>query len=480
MSRITADRGRRQHPKVTATTLAELGSEHLARLLAAAAKADPALKRTLALEVMSEADDLADEIDRQLHRMRTAKERLSAVRAGKLARELARLLDAIGSKLSALDPAAAARRFVSVLDLAAEVLPRRTSEARALVEVFALVEDRLADAVQRASSADQVEVGQPIYAVLTTDSHGVADGLLTRVGPVLHDEARAALRALVEADLASPVARPLGASALRLLRLTGLLGDLADAEGDVDGYIAAQARRAPALRDHVGSARRLFEAGRAAEALDLLKAAPVGAATSGAPAADLRIELLDAIGRRDEAQAERWRHFRTDLSVAALRQHLKRLPSFDDVEREEEALAYVVTHPDTTAALAFLLAWPDHRRAAALIRTRHDRLNGEAHDVLDAAAGALAQKDALASSLALRSMIQAALRGGSRASQTRAGLLLAECATLAAGIDDWGGRLDHAAFVLRLRSGSRIRPSFWKAAAAAAPTARSSSRVLKR
>ena len=260
MSRVYAG-ARRRTPRVTAATLGKLAPERLAELLAAAAKADPALKRALTLEVMSEAEDLADEIDRQLDRMRTAKGRLNGVRAGKLARELERLLDAIDSRLGALDPAAAAQRFVNALELAADVLPRRTSEAWPLVQVFVSVGSRLAEATQRASASEQVRLVQPIYAVLLSDTLGIADTVPAQLSSVLQVNGRRRLRELVENDLAAPASGSKGVSALRRLQLTAVLGDLADAEGDVDGFIAAQARRDPALRDHAGSARRLFAGG---------------------------------------------------------------------------------------------------------------------------------------------------------------------------------------------------------------------------
>ena len=52
----------------------------------------------------------------------------------------------------------------------------------------------------------------------------------------------------------------------------------------------------------------------------------------------MRIRLLDALGRLEAAQAARWELFSSTLSVDALRGYLKRLPNFEDVEREEEAL----------------------------------------------------------------------------------------------------------------------------------------------
>ena len=68
---------------------------------------------------------------------------------------------------------------------------------------------------------------------------------------------------------------------------------------------------------------------------------------------EMRIRLLDALGRREEAQAARWELFSSTLSIDALRGHLKPLADFDDVEREEEALRLAEGNAHTSAVLAF-------------------------------------------------------------------------------------------------------------------------------
>ena len=257
-----------------------------------------------------------------------------------------------------------------------------------------------------------------------------------------------------------------GAALQQIYRLTEVLALLADAAGDVDGFRAAQARRDARLRDHVGLAQRFLDANRPTEALAALDAAPVGAVTAAAGFKMLRIQALDACGRRADAQADRWRLFETSLSVDALRGYLKRLPDFEDVEREEAALHHAAAHPDTTAAIAFLTTWPDHRKAGALIRARQSKLDGDAVDVLAPAAEALAYRDPLAATLLLRAIINFVLRQGRTAQFGQAARLLVDCSGLAASIQDWEGRPEHAAYVMRLKSAYGRRKAFWRAAAA--------------
>lgn len=452
----------RKAVRVTVSTLARLGSERLAELLSAAAKADTALRRSLALEVADGALEIGEEVDRQLDRIRGAKGRLTAPRAAKLARELERVIDVIGARLVASAPIAAARKLLDVIKLADTVLARRTGDLSGLQQVFASAGERLGAALTRTPMSDQLQLVDELHAALLMKGAGVTEKLPTQVYGALGADSRQAMKALLDADLAGLERQSgRGGAGKQIGRCLALLGDLADADGDVDSFLAAQARRATPLRDHVGSATRLLSAGRPAEALAILDAAPSGKASAAPVHADLRIQVLDALGRRDEAQAERWRLFQATLSVDALRQHLKRLPGFDDVEREEEAMEHVMRHEDTTAALAFLMAWPDHRRAGALVRSRQGRLDGVAVDVLEPAANALMAKDALAATLLLRAMIDAALDDGRAAANRRARLQLAECAALATTISDWDGRPPHESYAASLRfivqRGSRSR-----------------------
>jgi hypothetical protein len=59
-----------------------------------------------------------------------------------------------------------------------------------------------------------------------------------------------------------------------------------------------------------------------------------------------------------------------------LREHLKRLPDFDDIGEESRALDYVESHEDFLRALWFLASWPALDRAAKLVEQRGARNRG--------------------------------------------------------------------------------------------------------
>ena len=109
--------------------------------------------------------------------------------------------------------------------------------------------------------------------------------------------------------------------------------------------------------------------------------------------------MLDALQRVDEAQVLRLAFFQAQLSPSHLRAYLDRLPDFDDVAAEDRALDVVAGHSNVHAALAFLVAWPAHARAARLVCLRIREIDGDRYELLDPAARALEGKHPLAAVL---------------------------------------------------------------------------------
>src|SRR5262249_18347300 len=170
------------------------------------------------------------------------------------------------------------------------------------------------------------------------------------------------------------------------------LQDIADAQTDLDAYIAlvpVQDRSRPQMGAEIG--RRLLAAGRAAEALAALEHARPKQRTgqAGQPHdfylarygndgawEEVYIEALDAMGREEHAQRLGWRAFEKRLSSFQLRAYLKKLPDFEDVEAEERAMRHALSFRSFPAALDFLRGWPDHARTAQLVLTRAAEIDG--------------------------------------------------------------------------------------------------------
>jgi len=97
-------------------------------------------------------------------------------------------------------------------------------------------------------------------------------------------------------------------------KLIHALADVADAAGDADGFCAAQQLLGSLVRDNAGIARRLLDAGHAAEPYAIIEAAEPNPAKNEIELADLRIAALTELGRHDEAQALRWTESTRDFA----------------------------------------------------------------------------------------------------------------------------------------------------------------------
>ena len=171
--------------------------------------------------------------------------------------------------------------------------------------------------------------------------------------------------------------------------------------------------------------------------------------------------MIEALGRKAEAQAFRWSCFERTLNDAHLRDYLKRLPEFDDIEAEERAMATALKFPDVHQALAFLISWPALEKAAALVLGRAKELNGDHYEILSPAADALAAKHPLAATLLLRSMIDFALKRNRVKRYRHIARHLAECASLASAIGDFGGFEPQEHYTARLKAEHGRKSSFW-------------------
>ena len=155
----------------------------------------------------------------------------------------------------------------------------------------------------------------------------------------------------------------------------------------MEAYIDAAQRGGVDMAQATDIALRLIEAGRPEEALAWLDKAGGSRATDEDTAIDLRLAALQALGRKDEAQAQRWSTFTRSLRVDLLREHLKRLPDFEDFEAERRAMALAARHEDPHRALAFLVDWPNLAAAAELVRARLGELDGGDYGTLNSGGG---------------------------------------------------------------------------------------------
>ena len=246
-----------------------------------------------------------------------------------------------------------------------------------------------------------------------------------------------------------------------------ILQDVADAEGDVDSWLAQYSPEQLTYSTIAPSAAtRLLAAGRPEDALRLIETALPG--DSGDPWFDTpdldeaHFACLEALGRKDDLRAALWSRFERRLCPDALRRHLKLLPDFEDIEAEDAARRIVLAYKPVEEALAYCLQAPDLPLAAELIEARSEEIDGDAYEILTPLADALVPSHPLAAVLLWRAMIDFALGKARSGRYGHAARHLMDCAAADAEIIDYGIHLSHADYLEVLRKAHARKSAFWE------------------
>ena len=367
------------------------------------------------------------------------------------------------------------------MDLAESVQERCDDSSGVVGDVFHMACGDLGSLAQ-AAKPDPIELANRSFAAISENRYGQYNGLIEVLAPALGDKGLDILKAQFIELSVTPVEKPpqdkrevigwgmagpmyedeiKASSRKTTVRLA--LQEIADAQGDVDAFIAQydeQARKMPTIAAEI--ARRLLAANRAKDALQAIEAAEHGRYRwSDLALEDARIDTLEALARSDEAQAARWSCFEHALSGEHLRAYLRKLPDFEDMEAEERALDHVERSENVMHAITFLVSWPALDRAARLIALRAAELDGDLYEVLSPAADALAGKYPLAATLLLRAMIDFTLAKARSSRYRHAARHFMECASLASSIPELGTFETHAAYASRLKAKHGRKSGFW-------------------
>ena len=473
---------------LNAKNLEALGTERLAQLLIEISTGDAAAKRKLRLALAGAEGprEAAREITKRLTSIARARTFVNWQNRKALVKDLQTQRSAIMEQIAPHDPGEALALLWRFMGLATPVFERCDDSSGTVIDIFHQACADLGEVAKAAGAAPEALARQVLDA-LQDNGFGQYDGLIGIIAPALGPEGVAHLKTLVEELGRTPVPVPpksewqavgWGSGGTRYAHemeerarqstVEMALKDIADVQGDVDGFIAQydpKTRKVPKIAAEI--AQRLLAAGRAGDALGFIERAEVDQARWIPPEwQDARLAVLEALDRKDEAQAFRWACFEHDLSGEHLRAYLKRLPDFEDIGAEERAMGHAMAYPRLLHALQFFLDWPALDRAADLLVARHEDIDGDHYEYLAPAAEALSERHPLAATLVLRAMIDFTLTK-SRAKRYRyAAEHLASCARLAGDIPDFGAFETHDAYVARLKEEHGRKFGFWSLTAA--------------
>jgi hypothetical protein len=472
---------------LNAKNLQALGLERLAELLIEITAGNAAGKRRLRLELAGAQSpaELAKEVRKRLTIIARSRSFVDWQGVRSLANDLDAQRRAIVETVAKADPTEALDLLWRFMALAHPVFERCDDSNETVIDVFRKACSDMGDIALKAK-ADPTNLADQAFAALIADDYGQCDGLIRVLAPALGQTGLEHLKQRM-IDLSNqPITKPaekdrvtIGwsssgpiymdeiAERSRVNTVRLALTEIADAMGDVDAFIeqyGEETRKVPKIAAEI--ARRLLSAGRAQEALQTIEVAEHRRHTSGWDWPDFewedaRIDVLEALGCADDAQAARWGCFERSLSIPHLRAYLKRLPDFDDVEAEKKALDYAQQSPNLLQALSFLISWPALNRAANLVLQRSDELDGDHYEILAPAAEALAGKHPLAATLVLRAMIDFSLRNNRSSRYRHTARHFLDCSSLASAIEDFGSFEPHDAYEARLRREHGRKSSFW-------------------
>ena len=465
---------------LNAKNLEALGAERLAQLLIEVSTGNAAAKRKLRLELAGAQSpkEAGRAIAKRLTSIANAKSAITWKKRKAFIDELQTQRRGIVEQVGPHDPEQALFLMWRFMGLANPVIERCQSGDGEVIEVFHEACADLGPLVAAAKPSAEVLIDTTFDAVCE-NTYSQYDNLISTLSPALGakglDRLRQRLEALLKqtaatATTAEQIGRQTTAEYMQSIAqrrkqrmVRSALLELADVQGDVDAFIAQLEPRMRTIPSHaIDIAKRLVAADRAAEALDFLDAADVDEDDwDRMDWQDARIDVLEAMGRKDDAQAFRWACFERDLGADYLHAYLRKLPDFDDIEAEERAIAIAMADPDLLAALQFFLDWKSPDRAAELVIERHKEIDGNHFEYLTPAADALVSSHPLAATLILRAMIDFALSHGRSKRYRHAARHLATCAELAPRIEDFSAFETHDAYVARLKAQHGRKHGFW-------------------
>lgn len=464
--------------------LVALGADTLADLLLDAVQGDAARKRQVrrVLSADQTPQEAASDIRKRFASLRRATSFISRKAQLSLAKELNDVIALVETQIAPEEPNLAFDLLWSLLALSPS-LQERTDDSNGTIGSVMHFAMNAIEKLAPKLTVNSDTLADQVFEALLDNGYGEYDNAIKALAPAMGNDGLSRMKPRANAFMNAPV------TAEERVRYDGIYGirqsvdeiardsrkrtlermlqDIADCQGDVDGWLAKYT--AEQLTFHTiapKAAQRLLEAGRADDALIVIKncLAKQDARDNWFDKPELdtaHFACLEALGREDELKAALWERFERRMCSETLRRYLKLLPDFEDEEALDQAKAKVLRHSEPYRALGFCLDWPDIELASRLVLARGDEFDGNVYEMLTPAAERLSENHPLTAVLLWRSMITFALDEARSKRYGHAARHLTSCAAADTLITDYGNYPDHEAFLNDLRTRHGRKTSFW-------------------
>ncbi|HYH40267.1 MAG TPA: hypothetical protein VD860_18750 [Azospirillum sp.] len=445
--------------ELSVEAVAALGAPRLAELLVRHAGRDAALAADLGMALLAAgpADRLAEALAADIQAIDADQRDCDSTGSGGLAATLDRLRAALAGGLAPRAPHRAADLLERFLRLDAGVFARCDDADGLIGDVFRHAVADCGRAWAAVPDRDPRRVAERVFDLFAGNDCGVRDDLVPAFRDALGPIGLDALEGLIRHRLGALAADP---GSWREAELIRVLIEIADARGDLDGFIALHEMAGTEAIAVNGICERLAAAGRLEEALARAERAEVPDWRRG-DIDRLRIGLLHRLGRLAQAQAQRRALFARTLSPTVLEDFLEALPAAERPAALADAVALARGHADVHGALE-LLVRHDLAAAAALVRERVQDVNPQLYRVLRPAAERLAGAPPLAAVLLRRRLADGVLDQGQAAAYGYAVMDLEAAERLSGAVADWAGHPPADAYRRDLAARHRQKRGFWE------------------
>ncbi len=461
-------------PALSIEKLTELPAENLAQLVVDEAERNAGFRRQVkaALAAKSGPEGIAKLIDRRLSGLERARSFIEWDKARAFRDDLQSLTGTIEAELAPVAPDMAMDRFLRFIATHERVFERVDDSSGHVQDVYYLAIISVGKLTAQLNDTEAALLPDKIMARLGETTHGYLAELTKAVTPHLPQPALAQwdadlidaieLRKAEEAKLSTDGWHYSMASQWSEMRQM-----IAEARRDIDLLIALESAKKPHMQDAWGMAERLLEAGRADEALDWVRkpgSRVKGQEDAQSPAKiQLEARILEALDDKSTAQALRWQCFETQLSADTLRDYLKNLPDFDDIDAEARAMQLGLSHPAPETALRFYLDWPRLDLAAQVVIQHHAHWDGGHWHSLPKVAETLEHEHPAAATILYRALLGDILKAARSKAYGHGVKYLGKLTHLAEAADPLlpQGIASHEAYLLELHKAHGRKTGFW-------------------